>query len=189
VISILRCGTNSVPAFSARDDEVGILGGHHARAVRNYLGVALTVSVAFIWTLGRQVGTTPARAPRSQSTPDGHWDVVGNNMRVAQERAREAWMKLPIKLRADDKGRCALESKTGPIAGRFHSSFDYRLALAIKWFFRHPLERLAGALDPILMFIASGGKSFTILNEPLAPKRPNGRRVANVLTDRIFVNF
>jgi hypothetical protein len=64
------------------------------------LGVALTVSVAFIsdtWTTG------PATTTGSGSSVTEHrqmvnWDVVGANMRVAQERAREAWMKLSHKI-------------------------------------------------------------------------------------------
>ena len=64
------------------------------------LGVALTVSVAFIsdsWTTG------PATTTGSDSATVAHrqmvnWDVVGEKMRVAQERAREAWMKLSHKV-------------------------------------------------------------------------------------------
>jgi hypothetical protein len=65
-----------------------------------FLGVALTVSVAFIsdtWTTG------PATTTGSDSATVAHhqmvnWDVVGDNMRVAQERAREAWTKLSHKI-------------------------------------------------------------------------------------------
>ena len=64
------------------------------------LGVALTVSVAFIsdsWTTG------PATTTGSGSTAVEHrqmvnWDVVNDNMRVAQERVREAWTKLSRKV-------------------------------------------------------------------------------------------
>ena len=64
------------------------------------LGVALTLSVAFIsdtWTTG------PATTTGSGSSVTEHrqmvnWDVVDANMRVAQERAREAWMKLSHKI-------------------------------------------------------------------------------------------
>ena len=64
------------------------------------LGVALTVSVAFIsdtWSTG------PATTTGSGSTVVEHrqmvnWDVVGNKVRLAQERVREAWMKLSQKV-------------------------------------------------------------------------------------------
>ena len=64
------------------------------------LGVALTVSVAFIsdtWTTG------PATTTGSGSAAAAHrqmvnWDVVGDNIRIAQERVREAWMKLSHKV-------------------------------------------------------------------------------------------
>jgi len=64
------------------------------------LGVALTVSVAFIsdtWTTG------PATTTGSGSGSVAHrqmvnWDVVGDNMRIAQERAREAWTKIAHKV-------------------------------------------------------------------------------------------
>ena len=64
------------------------------------LGVALTVSVAFIsdtWTTG------PATTTGSGSSVTEHrqmvnWDVVGANLRVAQERVRQAWMKLSHKI-------------------------------------------------------------------------------------------
>ena len=64
------------------------------------LGVALTVSVAFIsdtWTTG------PATTTGSGSAVVEHramvnWDVVGDNMRVARERVREAWTKIAHKV-------------------------------------------------------------------------------------------
>ncbi len=64
------------------------------------LGVALTVSVAFIsdtWTTG------PATTTGSGSTVAEHrqmvnWDVVNSNMRIAQERVREAWNNLSRKV-------------------------------------------------------------------------------------------
>jgi len=64
------------------------------------LGVALTVSVAFIsdtWTTGptTTTGSGSATVTHSQMV---NWDVVGDNMRIAQERAREAWMKLSHKI-------------------------------------------------------------------------------------------
>jgi hypothetical protein len=64
------------------------------------LGVALTVSVAFI---SDSLATGPATTTGTGSTTVTHrpmvnWDVVGDNMRVAQERVREAWMKLSHKV-------------------------------------------------------------------------------------------
>ena len=64
------------------------------------LGVTLTVSVAFIsdtWTTG------PATTTGSGSTAVEHrqmvnWGVVNENMRVAQERVREAWIRLSHKV-------------------------------------------------------------------------------------------
>ena len=64
------------------------------------LGVALTVGVAFIsdtWTTG------PATTNGSGSAAAEHrkmvnWDVVGDNMRIARERVREAWTKISHKI-------------------------------------------------------------------------------------------
>ena len=64
------------------------------------LGVALTVSVAFIsdtWTSGPAT-TTGSGSAVTEHRQMVNWDVVGNNMRVAQERAREAWIKLSHKI-------------------------------------------------------------------------------------------
>ena len=64
------------------------------------LGVALTVGVAFIsdslttdsaTTTGSDTATVTHR-------PMVNWDVVGDNVRVAQERVRAAWMKLSHKV-------------------------------------------------------------------------------------------
>jgi len=64
------------------------------------LGVALTVSVAFIsdtWTTGpaTTTGSGSATVARHQMV---NWDVLGDNMRIARERVREAWMKLSHKI-------------------------------------------------------------------------------------------
>ena len=64
------------------------------------LGVALTVSVAFIsdtWTTGPAT-TTGSGSPVTEHSQMVNWDVVGNNMRLAQERVRAAWMKLSHKI-------------------------------------------------------------------------------------------
>ena len=65
------------------------------------------------------------------------------------------------------------------------------LALAIELaFFRDSLERLAGALDPILMLIAFRRQKFHDLEGPARTKTAKrAGRVADILTDRIFVNL
>jgi len=64
------------------------------------LGVALTLGVAFIsdtWTTGPTTtsGSGSAVAEHRQMV---NWDVVGDNFRIARERAREAWSKLSQKV-------------------------------------------------------------------------------------------
>jgi hypothetical protein len=64
------------------------------------LGVALTVSVAFVsdtWSTGpaTTTGSGPTVAEHRQMV---NWDVVGENMRVAKERVREAWIRLSQKV-------------------------------------------------------------------------------------------
>jgi hypothetical protein len=64
------------------------------------LGVVLTVSVAFI---SDSLTTDPATTTGSGSPTVAHrpmvnWDVVGDNMRVAQERVRAAWIRLSHKV-------------------------------------------------------------------------------------------
>lgn len=62
------------------------------------LGAALTVGVAYIadnWT--------PAASTTGSGSTVSHramvnWDVVGENMRVVQNRAREAWTTLSQKV-------------------------------------------------------------------------------------------
>ena len=64
------------------------------------LGVALTVSVAFIsdtWNTS-PVTTTGSGTAVVEHRQMVNWDVVGENMRVAQERVREAWIKLSQKV-------------------------------------------------------------------------------------------
>jgi hypothetical protein len=64
------------------------------------LGVALTVSVAFIsdtWATGPAT-TTGSGAGITEHRQMVNWDVVNHNMRIAQERVREAWMKLSQKI-------------------------------------------------------------------------------------------
>ena len=60
------------------------------------LGVALTVSVALIsdtWTTGPS-----ATSGSSEHRAMVNWDVVGDNMRIARERVREAWTKIAHKV-------------------------------------------------------------------------------------------
>lgn len=64
------------------------------------LGVALTVGVAFVsdtWSAGPSTtnGSAPAGVEHRTMV---NWDVVGENMRIARERAREAWTKLSQKV-------------------------------------------------------------------------------------------
>jgi hypothetical protein len=64
------------------------------------VGVALTVSVAFI---SDSLTTDPATTTGSNTATVTHramvnWDVVGENMRVAQERVRAGWIKLSHKI-------------------------------------------------------------------------------------------
>jgi hypothetical protein len=70
------------------------------------LGIALTVGVAFVhdtWAVGP--ATTTGSAATTPDTPPGiasrsmvNWDVVGKNLRVVRERAREAWTALSQKV-------------------------------------------------------------------------------------------
>jgi len=81
--------------------------------------------------------------------------------------------------------------KTGPIAGPFLFAIRFPLALAIELaFFRDALECLAGALDPILMFIAFRRQKLHDLERPARTETAKrAGRVSDVLTKRIFVNF
>jgi hypothetical protein len=64
------------------------------------VGVMLTVGVAFI---ADTTATGPGATTGSGSATVDHrkmvnWDVVGDNVRVARERAHEAWMRLSQKI-------------------------------------------------------------------------------------------
>jgi len=64
------------------------------------LGVMLTIGVAFIsdtWTSGPATTTGSASAAVERHTMV-NWDVVGENLRIVRERAREAWSKLSHKV-------------------------------------------------------------------------------------------
>jgi hypothetical protein len=65
------------------------------------------------------------------------------------------------------------------------------LALAIELaFFRHPFEGLAGAFDPILMLIAFWRQKLDDFEGATGTETAKRAGcVANVLADRIFVNF
>ena len=63
------------------------------------LGVMLTLGVAFV----SDTWSTSPTTNGSGSAVAGHrqmvnWDVVGDNFRIAQARAREAWTKLSQKV-------------------------------------------------------------------------------------------
>ena len=60
------------------------------------LGVALTVSVAFIadtWTTGPTTGPTTTGSASGTAVHRNmvNWDVVGEQMRVGRARLHEAW--------------------------------------------------------------------------------------------------
>jgi hypothetical protein len=64
------------------------------------LGVALTLSVAFIsdtWTTGPAAtnGSGTATVEHRQMV---NWDVLGDNVRIARERVREAWIRISQKV-------------------------------------------------------------------------------------------
>ena len=64
------------------------------------LGVILTLGVAFIsdrWTNGPAIsgGLEPGMVEHRSMV---NWDVVGDNLRIVSQRAREAWGKLSQKV-------------------------------------------------------------------------------------------
>jgi hypothetical protein len=64
------------------------------------LGVALTVSVAFIsdtWATG-PVTTNGSDAAAAEHRKMVNWDVVGDNTRIARERIRDVWTKISNKI-------------------------------------------------------------------------------------------
>jgi hypothetical protein len=64
------------------------------------LGVALTVSVAFIsdnWATGPSV-TNGSNAAATEPRKMVNWDVVGENTRIASERVRDAWTRISHKI-------------------------------------------------------------------------------------------
>ena len=61
--------------------------------------MALTVSVAFIsdtWSTGPS--TTGSASSVVEHRAMVNWDVVGDHMRIARERVREAWTKISHKV-------------------------------------------------------------------------------------------
>jgi hypothetical protein len=63
------------------------------------LGVALTVSVAFVsdtWATGPSTDGSGSAVVEHRNMVN--WDVVGENMRIARERARESWSKISHKI-------------------------------------------------------------------------------------------
>jgi hypothetical protein len=60
------------------------------------LGVMLTIGAAFVsdtWTSGPPATNGSATAAVERHTMV-NWDVVGENLRIVRQRAREAWTKL-----------------------------------------------------------------------------------------------
>jgi hypothetical protein len=85
---------------SGRGDEARFFGENSMRVLFGIiLGVALTVSVAFIsdtWSAGpTTTGSSSATLEHRQMV---NWDVVGDNMRIARERLHAAWNKLSGKI-------------------------------------------------------------------------------------------
>ncbi len=65
------------------------------------LGVALTVSVAFLsdtWSTGPSTATNGSNSSVVEHRHMVNWDVVGEKVRIARERAQEAWTKLSQKV-------------------------------------------------------------------------------------------
>lgn len=65
------------------------------------LGVALTVSVAFIsdtWSTGPSATTDGSTATPVAHRQMVNWDIVGDNMRIVRERMRQAWTALSHKV-------------------------------------------------------------------------------------------
>ncbi len=64
------------------------------------LGAALTIGAAFIvdtWKTGPAI-TTGSASAIVEHRQMVNWDVVGDNMRIARERMREAWTKISQKV-------------------------------------------------------------------------------------------
>ena len=121
-----------------------------------------------------------------------NWDVVGDNVRIARERVRRSLDQDFPQDRQLTLSR-PHENENGPDCGPVSMrSFDrIGLAFAIELaFFRHTLERLTGAFDPILMLVAFRRQQFDDL-ERAARAEPAkwAGCVADILTDRIFVDF
>jgi hypothetical protein len=65
------------------------------------LGALLTVSIAFIvdsWNARPAPATTGSANAIVESRPMVNWDVVDANLRLAQERVREAFTRLSHKI-------------------------------------------------------------------------------------------
>jgi len=64
------------------------------------LGALLTVGVAYVsdtWSSGP--ATTNGSVPgATDHRPMVNWDIVGDNLRIASQRAREAWSTLSHKV-------------------------------------------------------------------------------------------
>src|SRR3954453_14151300 len=87
-------------AFLARD--VHVISGEIIMRVLFgiILGVALTVGVAFVsdsWTT-RSATNTGSGSAVAEHRPMVNWEVVGDNMRIAQERIRQGLTKLSHKV-------------------------------------------------------------------------------------------
>src|SRR3954462_3465677 len=84
-----------------------------------------------------------------------------------------------------------MNRKRARMRARFIRHSIDRLAFTIELaFLGHPLERLPSALDPVLMFVAFRRQKLDDLERAARAETAKWAGcVANVLTDRIFVNF
>jgi len=63
------------------------------------LGAALTVGAVFIADTAATGSTTTGSGSAAVDNRNMvNWDVVGDNVRVARERAREAWTRISHKI-------------------------------------------------------------------------------------------
>jgi hypothetical protein len=93
-------GTNFRSAAFWPRDEARLFGENSMRVLFGIiLGVALTVSVAFIsdsWSAGpTTTGSSSATIEHRQMV---NWDVVSENVRIARERLHSAWNRLSRKI-------------------------------------------------------------------------------------------
>jgi hypothetical protein len=62
------------------------------------LGAFLTVGGAFVYDSSTTGSSTTGSATTLEHRPMVNWDVVGENWRIVQRRARETWTTLSHKI-------------------------------------------------------------------------------------------